>query len=174
MKTNFKMFVVAGAVLCISSLSFAQAAGPQGGAPTAPPQGGPRGGGGRGGPGGLGGRMLKVEDEALTKAGATPAQLKQVAALRKKEQASQKAFMDKHKGEFQPPAAGGGRPQISPELMEEIKKMREAHQDAMKKILGDKFPAYEAALKEARKQFGGGRGAGKKGAGAPGAGGGGA
>jgi len=176
---TFKTLVLALAVLGVASFSAAQQAGPAGGVKAGKGAGQGKGAPGQGqrgmGPGMMA-RLGEIEDKALAKVNPTADQKKQIAALRTKEKPAREAFMKKlmdaaQKNQGQAPAAGGQgrRMQLSPELMEEGKKLQESHNDAMKKILGEaKFKQFEEALKAERQSMRPGGPGGPGGAGAAG------
>ena len=147
MKNQAKLFVIASLALGLAALTFAQGAGPQGGV-AGPKEGHRQGGGGMG----FGKRAQEAEAAALKSVGATPDQIKKVAALHAREQGEVKALMAKYKDKIPQPTAGT-RPEMPAEVKDAMKKFRDRHVAAMKKILGAKYPAYEAAMKEARKNM---------------------
>lgn len=173
---NFKSLILALAVLGVASFSFAQQAGPAGG--VKPGKGGGAGQRGGGMGAGMMNRLAEIEDKALAKVNPTADQKKQIAALRTKEKPAREAFMkkimeaaQKNQGQAGGGAGQGGgrRMQLSPELMEEGKKLNESHMDALKKILGDaKFKQFEEALKAERQSMRPGGPGGPGGAGAAG------
>lgn len=171
--------LIAAALLALAIPSYAQNAGPK--------TGGQQQGGRQGGPGGnrmMFGRMAgEATKKALDAAKATDDQKNKVKALMEKNQKARTEFMEKTL-KIKMPAPGQGGQGQRPQLTEEQRtKMREFSQKQMtattaemKKILGDKYDAFQKALMaEMQKMRGGagrpgqgGAGAGKDGKGAGG------
>jgi hypothetical protein len=162
MKKLITTFIVAGAVLGLSAVTFGQAAGAkqggakQGGAKQGAKQGGARQGGVRAGGQGANrmGRMAKMQEELLAKLKLNADQKKKVEAHDKKMAAKMKAMFD----EMQK------KPNSDRSAMRaKFTALREEGDKGMKAILtADQWTKFEVARKEARekmrKEFGGGAG----------------
>jgi Spy/CpxP family protein refolding chaperone len=164
------------AVAVFAAAGFAQNAGPR--------QGGPGGQGGRGGDMRMmwGQRGQELQSRVLDKIGATSAQKNQIKALGEKMMKERREFMQKEKIPMPQPGQrgqggqGGARPQLSDaqrdKMMQFARKQMETSNAEMKRILGDKYEAYQkemrAEMQKMMQERGRGdkKGGDKKGAGA--------
>jgi Spy/CpxP family protein refolding chaperone len=157
MKRIINIFIATGVMAALAVTSFAQGAGPKGGA-----QGGAQGKAGQGqkGPGGRRGGFGNMDAEILAKLNLTEAQKKDIKTLK---EATQKKMMEMIK-------AGGGPGGDRSAMREKLKPVMDGYQTGLKKIMTPaQFSEYEKAMKEMRKKFQN-RGPGGPGAGGPGAG----
>jgi len=160
MKNLARNLTFAVAIMALNSVSFAQGAGPQGGAPGVGQQGGRRGGGqGMGGMRRMGGaRMAQRNKELFAKLNLTADQKKKIEALQKKHQEKMRATFTQ----------AGGPSADRQALMEKFREMQKGYRAELMKIL---TPAqekqYSAAVKEMREKMRKERGQGGPG-GAPG------
>ncbi|HMS54134.1 MAG TPA: hypothetical protein PKA27_01915 [Fimbriimonadaceae bacterium] len=137
-----KFLKVASLSLCalaMASMSFAQAAGPKGGAgkPGAGVQkGAPGGGPGAGRQGGMR-RGMGMNEEMMAKLGLSADQKKKIEALNKKTQDQMKAVFEGSKGDRE-------------KAREKMRPIMENQRNEMKKIL---TPAQQAKLEQLRKEM---------------------
>jgi Spy/CpxP family protein refolding chaperone len=158
MKKLALTLVVVGAAFGLASETFAQAAGPRGGAPgqAGPGQRGPGGPGGRMRGGGMR-RLQEMNNRIFAQLKLTPAQKTKVEALNKKTGAKMQEMM---KG-FQP---GGDRQA----MMAKFRGVQQEHRKELMKILTpEQGKKYEALVKAEREKMRRERGMGGPG-GAPG------
>ncbi|MGV3615305.1 MAG: Spy/CpxP family protein refolding chaperone [Fimbriimonas sp.] len=165
MKKLALTLIALGATLGLAGETFAQAAGPRGGAQGGPGQGGPGGPGGRMRGGGMR-RMQEMQAKIFAQLKVTPAQKTKIDALNKKTQAKFQAMMK----DFKP---GGDREAIR----KKFRGVQDEHRKEMDKILTpDQRKKYDTLMKAERAKMRsmrggpGGPGArpGGPGAGAPG------
>lgn len=169
MKRFLTLLTMVSVAAMMATSAFAQKAGPQGGAGG---QGGAQGGRPGGGMRGMQNpEMMKkvqaAQDKVLKQIGASADQVKQVKALDKKEADARKAMFDKMQKD-----RAAGKQMDRNAMQEQMKKNREAHTAAMKKILGSKYDQYDklwkAEMEKLRKEMGANRPGGGAGAGAGG------
>ena len=143
-----KHIIMIAAALMLGTVSFAQGAGPKGGAPGAQRQGQ----NGQRGPGGMG-RGMDMQKSIYAKLGLSAAQMSALEKLNKAQMDKFKAMRDKAQSGGQKPPSEADRAQF--------KKMRDAHTAEVKKILTPaQFKKMEELMAAERAKFMKMRGAG--------------
>lgn len=134
-----KKVVMVAAALLLGTASFAQTAGPRGGAPGAAGQG-QRGQAQRGAGG------MQIEKNVFDKLGLSAAQKQKIEALQKNQAAKMKEMRDKAK-------ASGAKPDRTA-MQASMKKMREEHLASLKSILTPaQFTKYQELMKAEMEKF---------------------
>ena len=138
-----KHVLMIAAALLLGAMSFAQGAGPKGGAPGAAGQG--KGQGKGGGMMRMGGARGEIEKKVFAQLGLNAAQKTKVAALQKSQQ-------DKVKAAFagmKPPAQGQKPDQATMQKMQAtMKKLRDGYQTGLKGILTPaQYTKYQTLMK---------------------------